>query len=198
MPDGIFPFGKRHFPNVSLKIKFKEELQMDTLKIISVYYSCQTGKAYEKALNDVKNCESVSEIAAVLLGCSSSDLQYCLGEMKYDIPAIICTLVRDEDEINLKNIMHCAGLYAAASLDMARKRLLSRAEMEVDGVDEDGIRMCEDLRNMNPRFDLNCRFNFMDTEYEIVNRPLYEKYLPDELDYVEDMLGFDIRDDEDR
>lgn len=127
------------------------------------------------------------EILAILLQCKSEDL-VLLRNIRYDLRIIIAEIRQnhkyDKEGITLKNIMaqcqHDAIDDMETRLYSLKRKKLSQEE--------------ETIKQLYPVEDLHINLEGLDTNVTLVNKKLYQKYMPELIREISENLGVEIKD----
>lgn len=131
------------------------------------------------------------ELLCELLSCGYGDIDM-LFKIKYDFEDIKKTLYdMDYSIIDFESLLYGAiYLYRYKIQDIIDEKIRNK---------ENGY---EELEQLDPWEDIECFVNYLDTSIYIVNdeiKEIYRKYLKDEIDKENDLIGFvelDLGDDE--
>lgn len=127
------------------------------------------------------------EILAILLQCKPEDLAL-LRNIKYDLRIIIAEIRQNhkysKEGITLKNIMaqcqHDAIDDMETRLYSLKRKKLSQEE--------------ETIKQLYPVEDLHINLEGLDTDVTLVNKKLYQKYMPELIREISENLGVEIKD----
>lgn len=127
------------------------------------------------------------EILAILLQCKSEDL-VLLRNIRYDLRIIIAEIRQNhkygKEGITLKNIMaqcqHDAIDDMETRLYSLKRKKLSQEE--------------ETIKQLYPVEDLHINLEGLDTNVTLVNKKLYQKYMPELIREISENLGIEIKD----
>lgn len=122
------------------------------------------------------------DILCDLLECGYADAEM-LTKIKYDFSEIKNEINGFEDTpLTLKNILFGAIWIYQSNIQTI---IDEKIDNQVDGYEE--------LKKLNPFYDIEYFINYLDTHIYIVNdelRAIYRKYLSDEIERENDNIGF--------
>ena len=133
-------------------------------------------------------------ILMTLLDCGIADLEM-LDDIKYDLTGMVNELV-ENNNLSFNNLLSSVFQQAQQDLRSSIDEHIAQSEEELTWeVPEDEAALLEEqkeLRSLTPEDDMTWYTNYLDSHIYINTdkRELYDKYLDEEIEAVEEIMGF--------
>lgn len=130
-------------------------------------------------------------ILTKLLDCGYADLEI-LEDIEYDLDDILQKLV-DNNCLSFNSLLHGVFSKGQQELTDAIENHLSDLNGCINEINNDDITSeITDIKTLNPEEDMSWYLNYLDTHVYLEKSDTYKKYFADEIDCIENNMGFEF------